>query len=45
MKNFKKAFVVAIVLVVFASCGGRKDRCPSVMHKINTTELISSIIR
>jgi hypothetical protein len=35
--------VIAVSLVLMAvSCGGRKDRCPSVGYKTNTSPLITN---
>jgi hypothetical protein len=38
--------VITISLVLMAvSCGGRKDRCPSVGYKINISPLITNILK
>jgi hypothetical protein len=38
--------VIAVSLILMAvSCGGRKDRCPSVGYKINTSPLITNTLK
>lgn len=42
MKSIK-TFAVILLLTTLTSCGGRKDRCPSVVSKTNISSVIFNI--